>query len=209
MLHGLYAITDDTLLPGDQLLPAVRDALAGGASLVQYRAKQNDHARRRHDALALLELCKSYQVPLIINDDVQLCLDIGADGVHLGQQDTNLASARARLGSHALLGASCHASVALGLSAQKQGADYVAFGRLFPSHTKPAAPSAQLSVLTEAKETLRIPIVAIGGINAENGAAAIAAGADMLAVIHYLFGSPAVKTRARQLASLFATAPQK
>lgn len=204
-LAGVYAITDEMLLSEDRLVPAVEAALAGGVKVIQYRAKRLDPERQLREAISLVRLCADYHVPLLINDDLDLCLQSGAAGVHLGQTDGDIALARRRLGEDAFIGASCHDSLDLALKAQSQGADYVAFGRFFPSRTKPSAPPADLSVLSRARTQLHIPVVAIGGINAENGAAALAAGADMLAVIHYLFAENDVADRARRLARLFET----
>jgi thiamine-phosphate pyrophosphorylase len=150
-------------------------------------------------------LCRRYGTPLLINDDVALCLAIGADGVHLGQNDSGLRQARERLGPSAIIGMTCHSDLALAHKAEENGASYVAFGRFFPSVTKPHAVPADIGILPVARAALKVPIVAIGGINAENGGALITAGADMLAVIHDLFAFPDVEIRARALNSLFAS----
>ena len=187
-LSGIYAITDDILLPEPTRLKAVAAALGAGISLLQFRSKSGTRASRLKAAIELLVLCRAHHVPLIINDDVDLCLAADADGVHLGQRDAALESARTRLGPAAIIGVTCHSSVDSAVQAQLAGADYVAFGRFFDSATKPEAPPAQLAILGQAKAALSIPIVAIGGINAENGADVLAAGADMLAVIDAIFG---------------------
>ena len=187
-LSGIYAITDDTLLPEHSRLASVAAALGAGISLLQFRSKSGTGDSRLKAALELLGLCKAHHVPLIINDDVDLCLAADADGVHLGRQDVALEIARERLGPAAIIGVTCHASIDSAVQAQKAGADYVAFGRFFDSATKPEAPLAQLEILGQAKAAVSIPIVAIGGINAENGAGVLAAGADMLAVIDAIFG---------------------
>ncbi|HAT27968.1 MAG TPA: thiamine phosphate synthase [Gammaproteobacteria bacterium] len=187
-LSGIYAITDDNLLPEPTRLEAVAAALGAGISLLQFRSKSGTRASRLKAAIELLVLCRAHHVPLIINDDVDLCLAADADGVHLGQRDAALESARTRLGPAAIIGVTCHSSVDSAVEAQLAGADYVAFGRFFDSATKPEAPPAQLEILGQAKAALSIPIVAIGGINAENGADVLAAGADMLAVIDAIFG---------------------
>lgn len=202
-LSGIYAITDDRLLPGDRLRVAVMAALDGGISLLQYRSKAPDPAHRQRQAEDLLTCCQQYAVPLIINDDVDLALAIGAAGVHLGQRDGDPGSARRRLGPDALIGVSCHNSLELAIQAQEAGASYVAFGRFFPSRTKPDAPQADLSVLNTPRERLMLPKVAIGGVNPDNGAALIQAGADMLAVVNYLFDGPDVEARTRRLLALF------
>ncbi|MEZ5492820.1 MAG: thiamine phosphate synthase [Gammaproteobacteria bacterium] len=202
-LAGIYGITDSSLTPGQSLLTAVEQALEGGISLLQYRDKQSDPAQRRAQAKALQVLCAAHQVPLLINDDVQLCLQSGAAGVHLGQQDTDILAARRALGDQAIIGITCHADLALASRAEQSGASYVAFGRFFPSQTKPAAPPAELDLLVRARERLSIPIVAIGGIDASNAAAAVAAGADMLAVINYLFSARDIASRARELNAIY------
>ncbi|MDO9317759.1 MAG: thiamine phosphate synthase [Gammaproteobacteria bacterium] len=201
--RGVYAITDETLLTGDLLCERVQAALEAGLSVLQYRNKHSPQAERVAQCQALKTLCGQFQTPFLINDDVNLCLEVGADGVHLGQGDARLRSARQRLGDSAIIGITCHNNLILARDAQAQGASYVAFGRFFPSNTKPLAPPATLDDLRQARAALRLPIVAIGGINAENGATLIDAGADMLAVIHYLFATPDVCTRTRQLNSLF------
>lgn len=204
-LRGLYAITDEHLLPGKLLLERVEAALATGLALLQYRNKLSTSAQRQAQAEALLALCRRYNTPLLINDDVALCLAVGADGVHLGQGDSGLQLARQQLGPRAIIGITCHSDLTLASRAEEDGASYVAFGRFFPSATKPHALPAEIAILPRARAALRIPIVAIGGINAENGATLLTAGADMLAVIHDLFAFPDVESRARELNSLFAS----
>lgn len=188
-LRGIYGITDDALLTSDTMLPAVEAALRGGIKLLQYRCKNLALPDRTVQARRLLALCERFSVPLIINDDMQLCADIGANGVHLGQGDGDCANARKLLGAEAIIGVTCHDSLEKAVKATEAGADYIAFGRFFPSQTKPDASPAALEFLSLAREKIDIPIVAIGGINPENGASLIAAGADMLAVINGLFGA--------------------
>lgn len=199
--RGLYAITDSELLAG-RLLAAVEAALAGGARVVQYRDKSGDASRRHAEAAALLALCRRFEAPLLINDDLPLALAIGADGVHLGRSDGSLAAARAALGPDALVGATCHGSLAFAEEARRQGASYVAFGAVYPSATKPGAATVPLGLLGEAKR-LALPVVAIGGITADNAAPVIAAGADCVAVISDLWRAPDVTARARAITSLF------
>lgn len=200
---GIYAITDDAQLSANQLLHKVELALDGGIALLQYRSKTTVTESKQRIARELAQLCANYQVPLLINDDPQLALHAGAQGVHLGQSDGDIASARKLMGQDAIIGVTCHASLEKALRAEAAGANYVAFGRFYPSQTKPEAPAAELALLREAKQKLSLPIVAIGGINPENGAATIAAGADMLAVIHSLFGEEDVSANADRLVSLF------
>lgn len=200
-MRGLYAITDTPLLAG-RLLQAVEAALSGGAVMVQYRDKSADTARRLEEALALRMLCRRYQVPLLINDDVELCLATGADGVHLGQQDSSLQQARERLGSQAIIGVTCHDSLALAESAIAGGASYVAFGAIYASTTKPGATQASLATLSSARR-FGCPVVAIGGISADNAAPVIAAGADCVAVISDLWGAADITAHAQAISRLF------
>jgi len=185
MQHGLYVITDSQLLAG-RLLPAVEQALIGGAKLIQYRDKSANIAKRLHEAQQLKQLCQRYNVPLIINDDLALAAQLGV-GVHLGQQDGSIAFARQTLGTEAIIGATCHNSLHLAEQAAQEGASYLAFGAFYPSSTKPLAQAAELSTLTQAKQLFSLPIVAIGGITLDNAAPVIAAGADYVAVISDIF----------------------
>ena len=199
---GLYAITDG---PRDDLLAACEAALDGGATLLQYRDKTRDAERRLVEARALAALCARHAVPLIVNDDVELANAIGAAGVHLGEDDVDIASARARLGANAIVGVSCYDSLERARALAAAGADYLAFGAFFPSPTKPNARKATLALLRDAK-AFGLPLVAIGGITAQNGAAIVEAGADYLAVISGVFGARDIRAAARSLAALFGTA---
>ena len=203
LLAGIYGITDSSLTPGDQLLATAEQALAGGISLLQYRDKSTDPARRLTQARALNALCTRFGVPLLINDDIDLCLQAGAAGVHLGQTDASIRRARALLGDSAIIGVTCHDNLALASQAEQAGASYVAFGRFFPSRTKPDAPPARLEVLTEARARLTVPIAAIGGITDANAAQVVMAGADLLAVINYLFAAEDVASRASRLHAIY------
>ena len=205
-LRGLYAITDSTLL-ADKLLPYVEAALDGGLTLLQYRDKSNDDARRLREAEALRDLCARYQAQLIINDDAELAARLGV-GVHLGQTDGPLTPARALLGKQAIIGSTCHSQLELAEQAAREGASYVAFGRFFNSSTKPGAPTATLELLEQARQRLSLPICVIGGINLENAAPLVAHGADLLAVVHGLFGAQSpldVTRRARAFNALLAS----
>jgi len=186
-LRGLYAIADTAAIPAGQLAAHVGAALRGGARLVQYRDKSGDAARRLAEASELLDLCRKHRVPLLINDDYKLCAAIGADGVHLGREDTALGYARSELGPRAIIGASCYNAAALAETAAEHGADYVAFGAFFPSANKPQAVRAYPRLLHEARRRTGLPVCAIGGITLDNAAGLIGAGADMLAVIGGLF----------------------
>jgi thiamine-phosphate pyrophosphorylase len=202
-MKGLYAITDTTLAAASSLLHQAEQALLGGAAVIQYRDKNGDPAERRREAGELLSLCRNHGVPLLINDDVALAAEISADGVHLGQEDLDLATARKQLGPEAIIGISCYNRLALALQAQQDGADYVAFGRFFSSGTKPLAVQADIDLLQQARSRLHIPIVAIGGITPENGGPLIHAGADMLAVVHGIFGQPDIPSACAQFNRLF------
>lgn len=184
---GLYAITDSRCLSGTSLEQEVEDALQGGCTLVQYRDKSSDHAKRRQQAQALLKLCHSVGACLLINDDWRLAADIGAHGVHLGQQDEQLEIARRELGSQAIIGITCHDQLSLAVEAQQQGADYVAFGAFYPSSSKPNARPAPLPLLKQAQQSLQLPVVAIGGITLQRAPELWQQGADWLAVINDIF----------------------
>ncbi len=195
--RGLYAITQTDNKSGDSIINDVISAIKGGAVLVQYRDKNPLDAVFL--AGELVKICHQHQVPLIINDDVELAARVGADGVHIGKEDGAIAQARNRLGADAIIGVSCYNFVEQALDAQNQGATYVAFGRFFPSTSKPLAAPAHIETLRQAKLLLTLPIVAIGGILPENGAPLLAAGADFLAVIGGLFESqPEQSARAYQ-----------
>lgn len=203
MISKLYAITDSQLLPGDTLFSAVADALKGGCKLVQYRDKSTDQARRLFEAKSLVALCNQYQAQLLINDDVELAKNSNAHGVHLGQDDTNPVAARIILGNRAIIGVTCHDSLALAQQAIKDTANYIAFGRFFPSSTKPDASHAPISLISEARSKFaNIPIVVIGGITLDNGRQLLDAGADMLAVCHSLFSADDITAQAKKFIEL-------
>ncbi|PRB80054.1 thiamine phosphate synthase [Pseudomonas sp. MYb185] len=204
-LHGLYAITDSQLLADDRLLPWVEAALAGGTRLLQYRDKSGDATRRRDEAGRLKALCEQYGADLLINDDLPLASALNV-GVHLGRDDGCLREARQQLGAQAIIGATCHASLDHAEQAIADGASYIAFGRFFQSVTKPGAPAATPALLQQARARFDTPIVAIGGITLDNASPLLAAGADLLAVIHGLFGADSaaeVQRRAQAFNELF------
>jgi len=201
--RGLYAITD-TSLKGKAIEQQVIQAIAGGACIIQYRDKSGDRALRLKEASALLRVCHQYKVPLLINDDVELAKQIAADGVHIGKEDAAYAHARKILGDNAIIGVSCYNQLALAEKAAAQGADYIAFGRFFQSDTKPDAKQADISLLQEAREKIPCPIVAIGGITADNGRDLVEAGADMLAVIRGIFAADDIEQAAQAINNLFS-----
>lgn len=202
-LRGLYVITPDPPTGTERLTERVAAALRGGARLVQYRDKSAQGARREREALALRTLCEAHGARLIINDDVLLARAAGAHGVHLGQTDMPIGQARALLGARAIIGITCHDRLDLAAAAQQAGADYVAFGAVYPSPTKPGAVRAPLMLFDQARECLDIPVCAIGGLDADNAAAVVRAGADMVAVISAVFDRPDPEAEARRLATLF------
>ena len=198
--RGLYAITDG---PRAGLVDAAAAALDGGAVLLQYRDKTRDDARRLVEAQALARLCTARGAGFIVNDDVALAARVGADGVHLGEDDENLAAARAQLGPGAIIGVSCYDAIERARALVAAGADYVAFGAFFPSPTKPDARRATPALLREAA-ALGVPRVAIGGITPDNARPLIEAGADFLAVISAVFGAPDVRAAASRFQTLFS-----
>ena len=201
-LHGVYAITDPVLC-GEDLINKVLAAIQGGISVLQYRNKQASLAAQFKEATKLLSLCQQHDVLFIINDDLHLASEVNADGVHLGQQDRTLLEARQQLGNEKIIGISCNNRFDYALAAQQEGADYIAFGRFFSSMTKPQAPQSEIGLLQRAENELQIPVVAIGGISPDNGRSLIEAGADMLAVIHGIFGQADVRLAAQRYAELF------
>jgi thiamine-phosphate pyrophosphorylase len=202
-LKGLYVITDPRLTPSGTILEQVDAALSGGARLVQYRDKSGDHAKRDREARALRTLCHRHGALLIINDDVDLCLQSGADGVHLGQEDTSVTAARRALGNSLIIGATCHGNPALAVSAIAEGASYVAFGRFYASGTKPGAPPARTEVVGPVLPHLGVPSCAIGGITLETAPALLGLGFSMLAVVGDVFGATDIEARCRRYAGLF------
>lgn len=200
-LNGLYAITPSINDP-ETLCVYARQVAAGGARVLQYRDKSSDSETRLACARKLRARCELFGALLIINDDVELALQSGADGVHLGIEDGDVKQARETLGGDVIIGVSCYNDLQRAEQAVEQGADYLAFGSMYPSATKPDAPHCDPQVLTEAR-SLGLPVVAIGGITVENAPALVQAGADMLAVISDLANAVDVESRAQQYAQLW------
>ena len=201
--RGVYLITPDEADTA-RLLTRAAPLLVAGPTWLQYRNKTASDALRRKQAQALQDLCAAHGVPLIINDDPALALEVGAAGVHLGGTDGDLKAARKKLGRGKLLGASCYDSIELAYAAREAGADHVAFGAVYASGTKPGAVRAPLDLFRQARP-LGLPVVAIGGITAENAAPVIEAGASAVAVVSDIFEAPDIRARARQYAALFNT----
>ena len=198
MMRGLYAITPDAA-DTEVLLRKVEEALRAGVAMLQYRSKVLSKDKRLLQAKELAPLARGYGVPLIVNDDVEIALAVGANGVHLGKEDGDLTLARAQLAGK-ILGASCYDDLEKARAAVQAGADYVAFGSVFPSPTKPGAVRAPLSLFGN---DLGVPLCAIGGITLENAPALVAAGASLLAVISDLFDAPDIGARAGEYRKLF------
>lgn len=195
-LHGLYAVTPD-VADTSRLAALVEAAIAGGAGAIQYRNKTATPALRTEQAARLARVCAGRGALLIVNDDVALARAVGAHGVHIGEDDGDIATARALVGEQLLIGVSCYNDLSRARRLVTEGADYVAFGSFFPSQVKPDARRAVTSILTQAR-SLGVPVVAIGGITAHNARALIAAGADAVAVISAVFDhdDPAAVTQA-------------
>ena len=203
IINGLYAITQD-LTQTDELVDKVQKALQGGVKLLQYRNKSASWGLLREQAQALLSLCRSYHVPMIVNDNLDLALEIDADGVHLGQDDLARCEVKEQLtGYGKILGISCYNRLELALQAQQLCADYVAFGAFFPSATKPDAVKVTVDWVHQARKQIAIPIVGIGGIRITNAAAVIQSGCAAIAVSDDLFNTRNIQLRAQQLVQLF------
>jgi thiamine-phosphate pyrophosphorylase len=201
-ISGLYAVTPD-LADTAALCRKVEAALSGGAKVIQYRNKTATAALRREQAVRLHSLCERYGVPMMVNDDVDLAVAVGAEGVHLGRDDGPAKKARAHMGDTMLLGISCYNSIAHAETALDEGADHIAFGAAFPSRVKPNAAHASVELYADARARFHVPIVAIGGITLENAPALIAAGVDAIAVISALFDAPDIERAASSFTALF------
>ena len=194
----LYAVTDRSWLHGQSLVCAVEEVLAGGATMLQLREKHLEHRDFLAQAQELLPLCRKYHVPLIINDDVQVALESGADGVHVGQSDMAVQAARSILGPDKIIGASAH-NASEALAAVAAGADYLGCGAVFGATTKADAGLLSLNTLREIRVAVRVPIVAIGGINRQNIARLAGSGVDGVALISALFAAPDKRAAAQQM----------
>lgn len=202
-MKGLYLVTpdwDDT----QQLLAVTELALKGGATLVQYRHKNAGPDLRHEQASHLLALCRRYQRPFLINDHVELCLALDADGVHVGGTDASVAQVRAALGPAKLVGASCYGDLQLARDAHRDGASYVAFGGFYPSRVKKYPVTTPVGIIAQSKAEILLPSVVIGGMTRDNAAPLIAAGADMAAAISSVYLAADPEAAAREFACLFS-----
>ncbi len=202
IIKGLYAITPDSA-DLNTLIQKTQLAIEGGAFMVQYRSKIQDRDVKMQQCAAILRLCRDYKIPCIVNDDVDMCRILEADGVHLGEKDDNIAEVRRILGEDAIIGSSCYDQLNRAKQAQKEGASYVAFGAMFETSTKPNAPRATLELLREAKSQIQIPIVAIGGITVNNAHDVIKTGIDAIAVITSLYDAKTIKETAETFVKMF------
>lgn len=202
-LKGLYAITDESLITEENFKQSIELTLQGGSKIIQYRDKSGDQKKRLQQATLLQSLCTRYQATCIINDDIELAKAISADGVHLGREDVSISHARQFLDKNSIIGISCYDSLDIAIEAEKNDADYVAFGAMFSSPTKPEASSASLELITAAKKQLSLPVCAIGGITESNIRQVVDHGADMAAVISNLFAADDIKLTAHRLSQSF------
>ena len=203
-VSGLYAVTPE-LNDSIALVNMVDAALRGGARVIQYRSKSIEDSLRRSQAGEIANLCRFRDALFIVNDSASLAREVGADGVHLGRDDGGVLAARTILGPEKLIGVSCYNEIGRAREAVLQGADYVAFGSFFSSHTKPWALRAGTDLLQIAVSEIELPVVAIGGITEDNAAGLIAAGADAVAAVSALFDAIDVEAQARRFARLFQT----
>lgn len=202
--QGLYLITPDTP-DTEALIARVEVALKGEPVMLQYRNKCLTGDAQLEQAAEIRTRCYASGVPFIMNDNLELAVRLDADGVHLGREDGDVSRARARLGGERILGVSCYNEWPLAEAAAAAGADYVAFGAMYPSSTKPGAVAASVDLLTRARKSLSVGVVAIGGITLDNAVALVGAGASQLAVISDVFDAPDPAARARAYAQLYAS----
>ena len=202
-LKGLYAITDQQLITEENFSESVEATLQGGTRIIQYRDKSNEQNKRLRQARMLRALCHQYHAICIINDDIKLAKAVNAHGVHLGKDDFSLTKARQVLGEKAIIGVSCYNDLDRAIAAEKDKADYVAFGAIFSSTTKPEANVAGLDIITKAKQQLSIPVCTIGGITQENIQQVVQQGADMAAVISGIFSASDIKQSSTALSRFF------
>lgn len=203
-LRGLYVITDERLTPydGDQILQKITSALRGGAKLVQLRDKTKKDEELVEIAIKIKEICHNFEAFFIVNDRPGLAKLVDADGIHIGRDDLPIEIVRRELPDK-IVGVSCYGDIKRAIEVQNKGADYVAFGSLFPSPTKPQSEVIPLEILKEARNLLDIPICAIGGITLDKAEEIIKSGAQMIAVISDIWLASDIEKRAREYEILF------
>ena len=201
-MKGLYLVTpdwDDT----EALIKATEIALTVGVGLLQYRHKTASGELRLEQASALLKLCRQHNVPFIVNDHIDLCIALDADGIHVGGTDASVAVVRTLIGKDKILGASCYGDFALAEQAQIAGASYVGFGGFYPSRVKKYEVSTPASIVSKAKSELTVPVCVIGGMTPENAKPLVKEGADMVAAISSVYSAADIATAVREFAALF------
>ena len=201
-MKGLYLVTpdwDDT----EALIKATEMALTVGVGLLQYRHKTASGELRLEQASALLKLCRQHNVPFIVNDHIDLCIALDADGIHVGGTDASVAVVRTLIGKEKILGASCYGDFALAEQAQIAGASYVAFGGFYPSRVKKYEVSTPASIVSKAKAELTVPVCVIGGMTPENAKPLVKEGADMVAAISSVYSAADIATAVREFAAHF------
>ena len=201
-MKGLYLVTpdwDDT----EALIKATEMALTVGVGLLQYRHKTASGELRLEQASALLTLCRQHNVPFIVNDHIDLCLKLDADGIHVGGTDASVAVVRTLIGKEKILGASCYGDFSLAEQAQIAGASYVAFGGFYPSRVKKYEVSTPASIVSKAKAELTVPVCVIGGMTPENAKPLVKEGADIVAAISSVYSAADIATAVREFAALF------
>lgn len=203
-MQGLYLVTPDWTDTSRLLQLSEQAMQAVPVAMLQYRHKEAGPVLRQEQAGALLALCRRYRVPFIVNDHVDLCRQLDADGIHLGGTDAEVAAVRAQLGKHKIIGASCYGDLPRALAAQEAGASYVAFGGFYPSRVKKYAVTTPPAILDQARQALRVPTVVIGGMTPSNAAPLVARGAHMVAAISSIYQAESVAAAAGQFQSIFA-----
>lgn len=199
--YSIYLVTDDGCLQGRALIDCVREALEGGVTLVQYRAKTASSAEMYSEALQLKALCDSFNVPLIINDRLDIAMAVGAAGVHLGQDDLPCAAARKLLGEDYIIGVSAH-NPAEAKTALQSGADYLGCGAVFGTATKADVKKLGTEGLTAICREKGLPVVGIGGVTADNYREVRAAGADGAAIVSGILAQPDIRATIRAIAKI-------
>jgi thiamine-phosphate pyrophosphorylase len=200
---GLYAITDCINLTTEQLIYKTELILKAGVAMLQYRNKHDDDSVRKSQAGDLKKLCDTFNVPLIINDDVKLALEIHADGIHLGKEDAHYITSS---GQKMIIGISCYNDLDRAAMAENMGASYIAFGAFYPTSTKNNTVKAEPELIRKAKQILKLPVVAIGGITPENGSVLLDAGADFLAVVSGVYSADNPEAAVKSYLKLFHNA---
>jgi thiamine-phosphate pyrophosphorylase len=201
-MNGLYIVTpdwDDT----KKLIAVTEQALRGGAEIVQYRHKTADPALRSEQARELMSLCCRYRKPFIVNDHVELAMEVGADGIHVGGTDATIAEVRKLIGPGKIIGASCYGSLELAQAAYAAGASYVAFGGFYPSRVKKYPVTTPVEIIAQSKAAVPLPVVVIGGMTPENAVPLVAAGTDMVAAISSVYMQDDPEAAARKFSDLF------